>query len=57
MTTPRVLIHYDVDGDVTFAATPGVELICVDENAGDDRVYYPDDRVDDAYINGVIGDE
>jgi hypothetical protein len=36
---PTILLHWDATGAFHWAATPGVRVICVDEQAPDDRVY------------------
>jgi len=45
MNRPKVLLHWDAEGVFSFAATAGVDLVCVDERCPEDRVYR---GVDDA---------
>jgi len=36
---PEVLLHWDSDGDFSWGATDGVDVVCVDERCPNDRVY------------------
>lgn len=36
---PKVLLHWDLDGDFSWGATDGVDVVCVDERCPNDRVY------------------
>lgn len=34
-----MLLHWDLDGDFSWGATDGVDVVCVDERCPNDRVY------------------
>lgn len=36
---PKVLLHWGPDGDFSWGATDGLDVVCVDERCPDDRVY------------------
>ena len=36
---PEVLLHWDSDGDFSWGATDGLDVVCVDERCPNDRVY------------------
>lgn len=55
--TPKVLLHWDEDGEFSWAATTGVDVVAVDERCINDRVYRSTDdasRPPLAALNMVI---
>lgn len=51
---PTVLLHWDESGEFTWGATEGVRVVCVAENAPDDRVYDTMGSITQDWIDGVI---
>lgn len=56
--SPRVVLHWDALGIFHFLAEAGVEVICVDERAGEDRVYRtPGDNAPDVLDAVIAGQD
>lgn len=57
MSIPRVVVHYDLNGDATyFSDGAPVDLLIVDERAPYDRVYrYGSHAVNSCVIDTLIG--
>ena len=39
MSKPRVMLYWKENGDFWWCASEGVEIVCVDSNCENDRVY------------------
>ena len=51
---PTILLHWDKDGEFTWGATSGVRVVCVAENAPNDRVYTTTGSMTLDWIDGVV---
>lgn len=57
MSKPRILLHWDVGGTFHYAAEPGIDIVCVDEQCRDERVYLTTGGASPKMIDLIISGE
>lgn len=52
---PRVIVHFDTDGQLSYMVEKGARCIIIDERAADDRVYEYTTHARSRIITALIG--